>query len=187
MKCPICHQEVTIKNKKITADDSEAAVQRYAVCKDCHKQWNLERKKDAREFTGTHHPLRSTHEKALLIPLRILMAIFSCLAFGVLFYRLFLTTAAISPAYLWHAQQRWMLLLLIAFFVGGLLYAFTFQHNQWGLFATPLLFYLGAGVYGVLQSHTEMLMYGIVFGSLLFAILSAIIFVFSIKRLRVSY
>ena len=44
MKCPICGNKLEIKNKQIGTDNSgDPVFNEYAVCRDCKKQWNLDK------------------------------------------------------------------------------------------------------------------------------------------------
>ena len=46
MKCPICGNKLEIKNKQIGTDNSgDPVFNEYAVCRDCKKQWNLDRQR----------------------------------------------------------------------------------------------------------------------------------------------
>ena len=42
MKCPICGKELELRNKQVgTGENGEPVFNRYAICRDCKKQWNL--------------------------------------------------------------------------------------------------------------------------------------------------
>ena len=46
MKCPICGNKLEIKNKQIGTDNSgDPVFNEYAVCRDCKKQWNLDKQR----------------------------------------------------------------------------------------------------------------------------------------------
>ena len=46
MKCPICGNKLEIKNKQIGTDISgDPVFNEYAVCRDCKKQWNLDKQR----------------------------------------------------------------------------------------------------------------------------------------------
>lgn len=46
MKCPICGKNVELRNKQVGIDEQGNPVfNQYAVCKDCKKQWNLDKKR----------------------------------------------------------------------------------------------------------------------------------------------
>lgn len=46
MKCPICGKEVTLENKQVgVAENGEPILNRYAICRDCKKQWNLDKQR----------------------------------------------------------------------------------------------------------------------------------------------
>lgn len=46
MKCPICGKNVELRNKQVGIDEQGNPVfNQYAICKDCKKQWNLDKKR----------------------------------------------------------------------------------------------------------------------------------------------
>ena len=46
MKCPICGNKLEIKNNQIGTDNSgDPVFNEYAVCRDCKKQWNLDKQR----------------------------------------------------------------------------------------------------------------------------------------------
>ena len=46
MKCPICGKELEIRNKQIgVTDNGEPIFNEYAICRDCRKQWNLDKQR----------------------------------------------------------------------------------------------------------------------------------------------
>lgn len=46
MQCPICKQELVIKNKKVgETENGEAIYNEFAICHDCKKQWNLDKQR----------------------------------------------------------------------------------------------------------------------------------------------
>lgn len=50
MKCPICGKEVELKNRQVGTDENgEPVFNEYAVCRDCKKQWNLDRQRAKKE------------------------------------------------------------------------------------------------------------------------------------------
>ena len=57
MKCPICGKEVELQNKQVGTDANGAPVfHEYAVCRDCKKQWDLDKqraKKHAEKATAS--------------------------------------------------------------------------------------------------------------------------------------
>lgn len=64
MKCPICGKEVELQNKQVGTDANGTPVfHEYAVCRDCKKQWDLDKQRakkraekanaSARKKTGT--------------------------------------------------------------------------------------------------------------------------------------
>ena len=45
MKCPICGKELELRNKQIgTNENGDPIFNEYAICRDCKKQWNLDKK-----------------------------------------------------------------------------------------------------------------------------------------------
>lgn len=56
MKCPICGNKLEIKNKQIGTDNSgDPVFNEYAVCRDCKKQWNLDKQR-AKKQRQRHLP-----------------------------------------------------------------------------------------------------------------------------------
>lgn len=46
MKCPICGKEVLLQNKQVgTTENGEPIMNEYAICRDCKKQWNLDKQR----------------------------------------------------------------------------------------------------------------------------------------------
>lgn len=46
MKCPICGKELEIMKKQVGTDESGSPIfNQYAVCRDCKKQWNLDKQR----------------------------------------------------------------------------------------------------------------------------------------------
>ena len=46
MQCPICKQELEIKNRKVgETENGEAIFNEFAICHDCKKQWNLDKQR----------------------------------------------------------------------------------------------------------------------------------------------
>ena len=53
MKCPICGNKLEIKNKQIGTDNSgDPVFNEYAVCRDCKKQWNLDKQRAKKRRQG---------------------------------------------------------------------------------------------------------------------------------------
>ena len=49
MKCPICGKELELKKKQIGTDENgDPILNEYAICRDCRKQWNLDRQRAKR-------------------------------------------------------------------------------------------------------------------------------------------
>ena len=47
MQCPICKKDLEIKNKKIGENEAgEAIYNEFAICRDCKKQWNLDKQRE---------------------------------------------------------------------------------------------------------------------------------------------
>lgn len=60
MKCPKCGKDVLLQNKKVGVDaDGNPIFNEYAVCKDCRKQWNLDRQRSKK---GNSQPVSSMSE-----------------------------------------------------------------------------------------------------------------------------
>lgn len=46
MKCPICGKDVILQQKQVgTNENGEPILNQYAICKDCKKQWNLDKQR----------------------------------------------------------------------------------------------------------------------------------------------
>ncbi len=46
MKCPICGKELELRNKQIgTTENGDPIFNEYAICRDCRKQWNLDKQR----------------------------------------------------------------------------------------------------------------------------------------------
>ena len=71
MKCPLCGKDVILQQKQVgTNENGEPIMNQYAICKDCKKQWNLDKQrakkmaaKKAVEDTKQAEPTRSDEEK----------------------------------------------------------------------------------------------------------------------------
>lgn len=47
MRCPKCGKDVELQNKQVGVDENGKPIfNKYAICKDCKKQWNLDKQKD---------------------------------------------------------------------------------------------------------------------------------------------
>lgn len=54
MKCPICGKDVELQKKQIGADEQGAPVfHQYAVCRDCKKQWDLDKQRARKAVPDT--------------------------------------------------------------------------------------------------------------------------------------
>ncbi|MEE1085710.1 MAG: hypothetical protein U0L05_00840 [Schaedlerella sp.] len=64
MKCPICGKDVELRNRQVGVDEQGNPVfNQYAVCKDCKKQWNLDKKR-AKKTTEKSEPVKkAVHEE----------------------------------------------------------------------------------------------------------------------------
>lgn len=64
MKCPICGKELELKNKQIgTNENGDPIFNEYAICRDCRKQWNLDKqraKKAAAKKPVKQRPVQNT-------------------------------------------------------------------------------------------------------------------------------
>ena len=46
MKCPLCGKDVILQQKQVgTTENGEPIMNQYAICKDCKKQWNLDKQR----------------------------------------------------------------------------------------------------------------------------------------------
>ena len=73
MKCPICGKELELKNKQIgIGENGEPVFNEYAICRDCRKQWNLDRqrakKAAAREAAKKSEVPSDSDKKAVFSP-----------------------------------------------------------------------------------------------------------------------
>lgn len=54
MKCPICGKDVELQKKQVGADEQGAPVfHQYAVCRDCKKQWDLDKQRARKAVPDT--------------------------------------------------------------------------------------------------------------------------------------
>lgn len=59
MKCPICGKEVELQKKQVGVDETgEPVFNQYAVCRDCRKQWNLDKRR-AKKTAADTRPIAS--------------------------------------------------------------------------------------------------------------------------------
>lgn len=59
MKCPICGKEVELQKKQVGVDEmGEPVFHQYAVCRDCKKQWNLDKRR-AKKAAADTRPIAS--------------------------------------------------------------------------------------------------------------------------------
>ena len=50
MQSPICKKDLEIKNKKIGENEAgEAIYNEFAICRDCKKQWNLDKQREKKK------------------------------------------------------------------------------------------------------------------------------------------
>lgn len=55
MRCPKCGKDVELQNKQVGVDDNdEPILNEFAVCKDCKKQWNLDKQR-AKKSAALNH------------------------------------------------------------------------------------------------------------------------------------
>lgn len=67
MKCPKCGKEVELQTKKVgTSESGDPIYNEYAICRDCKKQWNLDkqRAKKAAEATKKEEKVAPVKESA---------------------------------------------------------------------------------------------------------------------------
>lgn len=64
MRCPICGKDVILTKKQIGADESGAPIfNEYAVCRDCKKQWNLDKQRAKKAAAATEAKPAAPAEK----------------------------------------------------------------------------------------------------------------------------
>ncbi len=65
MKCPICGKDLELKNKQIgTSENGEPIFNEYAICRDCRKQWNLDKQRAKKTAAGKTSSEKSASSKA---------------------------------------------------------------------------------------------------------------------------
>ena len=61
MQCPICKKDLEIKNKKIGENEAgEAIYNEFAICRDCKKQWNLDKQREKKKSLQKKKGCRQT-------------------------------------------------------------------------------------------------------------------------------
>ena len=66
MQCPICKKDLEIKNKKIGENEAgEAIYNEFAICRDCKKQWNLDKQREKKKKLAR---LQKSHTKSARLP-----------------------------------------------------------------------------------------------------------------------
>ena len=78
MQCPICKKDLEIKNKKIGENEAgEAIYNEFAICRDCKKQWNLDKQREKKKKLAKEalaekqlEPIRlqKSHAKSVRLP-----------------------------------------------------------------------------------------------------------------------
>ena len=64
MKCPICGKELELKNKQIgTNENGDPIFNEYAICRDCRKQWNLDKQRAKKAAQKGSTAAKDTPEK----------------------------------------------------------------------------------------------------------------------------
>lgn len=64
MKCPICGKELELKNKQIgTNENGDPIFNEYAICRDCRKQWNLDKQRAKKAAAKASAPAKDTAPK----------------------------------------------------------------------------------------------------------------------------
>ena len=59
MKCPICGKDVELKNRQVGTDENgEPVFNEYAVCRDCKKQWNLDKQRAKKAAGHKEEPVK---------------------------------------------------------------------------------------------------------------------------------
>lgn len=65
MKCPICGKELELKNKQIgTSENGDPIFNEYAICRDCRKQWNLDKQRAKKAAAKSSVQAKSPDKKA---------------------------------------------------------------------------------------------------------------------------
>lgn len=65
MKCPICGKDVTLENKQVGVTESGTPIlNQYAVCRDCKKQWNLDKQRAKRAAVKTQAPAKAQADES---------------------------------------------------------------------------------------------------------------------------
>lgn len=65
MKCPICGKELELKNKQIgTNENGDPIFNEYAICRDCRKQWNLDKQREKKAAAKKATQEQAEREKA---------------------------------------------------------------------------------------------------------------------------
>lgn len=65
MKCPICGKELELRNKQIgTTENGDPIFNEYAICRDCRKQWNLDKQRAKKAAEKKEPPKQETPEKS---------------------------------------------------------------------------------------------------------------------------
>ena len=65
MKCPICGKDMELRNRQTGTDENGSPVfHQYAICKDCKKQWDLDKqrakKAAVKKDSGKANPVKKT-------------------------------------------------------------------------------------------------------------------------------
>ncbi len=69
MKCPICGKELELKNKQIgTNENGDPIFNEYAICRDCRKQWNLDKQRAKKAAAKENAPAKDTPAKKNVPP-----------------------------------------------------------------------------------------------------------------------
>ena len=72
MQCPICKKDLEIKNKKIGENEAgEAIYNEFAICRDCKKQWNLDKQREKKKKLAKEalaERLQKSHTKSARLP-----------------------------------------------------------------------------------------------------------------------
>lgn len=64
MKCPICGKELELKNKQIgTNENGDPIFNEYAICRDCRKQWNLDKQRAKKAAAKASAPAKDAAPK----------------------------------------------------------------------------------------------------------------------------
>lgn len=69
MKCPICGKDLELQKKQVgTAENGDPVFNEYAICRDCRKQWNLDKQRAKKMAAKKAEPKVSTATQKVAEP-----------------------------------------------------------------------------------------------------------------------